>query len=95
MKRWYENLARGSVAGAESYLRNLYASSGLSIHPKTRMTKIDQLKTIIRAWGLDPNEILSKEVLARPHRTVIDPEQQQTQVLNHALKQAILQELRG
>jgi len=29
-----------------------------------------------------------------PHRTVVDPEQRKIEVLNQALKEAILQELR-
>jgi integrase len=77
------------------YLRNLYASSGLTIRPKTKLTKIEQLKTIIMAWGLNPNEILSKEALAKPYRTVVNPEQQQIETLNQALKQAIIKELQG
>lgn len=43
------------------FLRNLYAQSGLSIRPKTAMSKIEQLKTIIEAWGMNPNQILSRE----------------------------------
>jgi hypothetical protein len=31
------------------YLRNLYASYGLSIRPKAKISKIDQLKIIIEA----------------------------------------------
>lgn len=77
------------------YLRNLYASTGLSIRPKTKINKIDQLKLIIEAWGMDPNTILSKEALTMPYRTVIDPEQQQIKILNQALKQAIIKELRS
>ena len=76
------------------YLRNLYKSSGLSIRPKTKLSKVDQLKTIIEAWGMDPHKILSKEALAMPHRTVIDPKRRQIEVLNQALKQAIIMELR-
>jgi hypothetical protein len=44
--------------------------------------------------GLNPDEVLSRDALAKPHRTVIDPEQNQIDVLNAALKEAILQELR-
>ena len=33
------------------YLRGIYAASGLSIQAKTRVSKIDALKEIIRAWG--------------------------------------------
>jgi hypothetical protein len=75
------------------YMRNLYSSSGLSIRPKTQLTKIQQLKLMIQAWGMDPNEILSKEALTIPHRTVIDPEQNQIETLNQALKQAIINDL--
>jgi len=77
------------------FLRSLYAQSGLSIKPKTKITKIEQLKAIIEAWGMNPNEILSREALDKPHRIVVDPEQTQMEVLNQALKQAILKELRG
>ncbi len=33
------------------FLRGIYTASGLSIKPKTRVSKIDALKEIIRAWG--------------------------------------------
>jgi hypothetical protein len=49
---------------------------------------------MIEAWGMDPNKILNKEVLSMPHRTVMDSEQNQIEVLNQALKQAIVKELR-
>ena len=54
------------------FLRNLYASSGLSIRPKTKISKIGQLKLIIEAWGLNPDKILTKEALSSPHRTLVD-----------------------
>ena len=44
--------------------------------------------------GLNPHEVLSRDALAMPHRTVVDPEQRKIEVLNQALKEAILQELR-
>jgi len=76
------------------YLRNLYASSGLSIKPKTKISKIERLKMFAESLGLNPDEVLSRDALAMPHRTVVDPEQRKIEVLNQALKQAILQELR-
>jgi hypothetical protein len=48
------------------YLRGIYMALGLSIRPKTRVSKIDALKEIIRAWGLNPEEILTRDALARP-----------------------------
>jgi integrase len=76
------------------FLRNLYAQSGLSIRPKTQVSKIQQLKLILEAWDMNPHEILSKKALTIPYRTIIDPEQEQLDILNHALKQAILLELK-
>jgi integrase len=75
------------------FLRNLYASSGLSIKPKTRMSKLDQLKIFVESLGFNPNEVLSKDALAMPHRTVVDPEQRKIDVLNQTLKDAIIKEL--
>jgi len=76
-------------------LRGLYASSGLSIRPKTKQSKIEQLKLIIEAWGMNPHEVLSRATLSRPHRTLADPEQTQIEILNKALKQAIVKELQN
>jgi len=79
------------------FLRGIYIASGLSIKPKTRVSKIDALKEIIRAWGMNPEEILTRQALTEPHRTVIDRsqmEQSQIQQLSIALKQQLLKELR-
>jgi len=76
------------------YLRNLYASSGLSIRPKTKISKVEQLKMFAESLGLNPNQVLSRDALAMPHRTIVDPEQRKIEVLNQALKEAILKELR-
>jgi len=78
------------------FLRNLYASSGLSIKPKTRLSKIDALKEIIRAWGLNPEEILTRDAMTQPHRTVIDNgqlENHQLSQLTTALRQQMLKEI--
>jgi hypothetical protein len=79
------------------YLRGIYAASGLSIKPKTRVTKIDALKEIIRAWGLNPEEILTRDALTRPNATVIGREkleENQLHQLSIALKQQLLKEMR-
>jgi hypothetical protein len=79
------------------YLRGIYMASGLSIKPKTRLNKLDALKEIIRAWGLNPDQVLSKEALMQPHMTVIDQAQfEQTQIaqLRTALRQQMLKEIR-
>jgi hypothetical protein len=79
------------------FLRGIYIASGLSIKPKTRISKIDALKEIIRAWGLNPEEILTREALTQPHRTVIGQsqlEQSQLHQLTTALKQQMLKAIR-
>jgi hypothetical protein len=78
------------------FLRNIYAASGLSIKPKTRVSKIDALKEIIRAWGMNPEEILAKEALSKPHRTyatLAQREEDQIKTLAQALKETIKKEL--
>ena len=40
------------------------------------------------------DEIFSKDALAAPHRTVMDPKARKIEVLNEALKHEILKELR-
>jgi integrase len=75
------------------FLRGLYASSGLSIRPKTKLSKVDQLRMFAESLGLNPNIVLSKDALAMPHCMVIDPEQRKIDVLNQALKEAIIKEL--
>ena len=77
------------------FLRNLYASSGLSIRPKTMISKIDRLKMYAEALGLNPDEVLSKDASVKSHRTVVDSESRKIKVLNEALKDAILMELRN
>jgi len=79
------------------FLRGIYIASGLSIKPKTRVSKIDALKEIIRAWGMNPEEILTRQALTEPHRTVIDRSQMEQSQIHHlsiALKQQLLKELR-
>jgi len=55
------------------------------------------LKEMIRALGLNPEEILTKEALALPHRTVITTGKDESQIetLLRALKQKLKQELTG
>ncbi len=73
------------------YLRGIYTASGLSIRPKTRVSKIDALKEIIRAWGLNPEQLLAKEALAQGAVTIkaADVENHQLAVLANELKQLI------
>ncbi len=75
-------------------LRNLYASAGLAIRPKTQINRIEQLKEIIRAWGENPEEILSKDALLRGNITETQDQTQnhQLSILAEQLKQIIRKE---
>ena len=79
------------------HLRGIYASSGLSIRPKTRVSKIDAFKEIIRAWCLNPEEILTRDALNRSNTIIIgqnDLENHQLSQLTSALRQQLLKEFR-
>lgn len=78
------------------FLRNIYTASGLSIKPKTKVSKIEALKEIIRAWGMNPEEILTKKALSQPHRVYATPYERQenhVKALRHALKEMMRKEL--
>jgi site-specific recombinase XerD len=77
------------------FLRSIYAASGLAIKPKTRVSKIEALKEIIRAWGLNPEQILTREALSQPaavHRLSVDQENGELQILSKTLHDIISQE---
>jgi hypothetical protein len=61
------------------YLRGIYLTSGIGIQPKIRLNKIDVLKEIMCAWGLNPEEILTRKALEQSQATAID----QNQPKNH------------
>lgn len=81
--------------GAE-FLRNIYASAGLSIRPPSNYSKIDMLKEVVRAMGLEPETILTREALAEPHRTYVGPderEKEQIRLLSLALRDSLKREV--
>jgi site-specific recombinase XerD len=78
------------------FLRNVYAASGLGIKPKTQVSRLDTLKEIIRAWGLDPERILVKGALSEPHRVIVAPasrDDEQVKTLADSLKEMLRKEL--
>ena len=76
-------------------LRNLYISAGLTIRPKTQVNRIEQLKEIIRAWGQNPEEILTKDALMRGNITETQEQTQNHQLstLAEQLKQLVKKEV--
>jgi hypothetical protein len=79
-------------------LRNVYAAAGLSIIPKTKVSKVDALKEIIRAWGMNPEQVLARDALAEGAITQVNPadiENHQLVVLSNQLKELIRHETTG
>ncbi len=73
-------------------LRNAYASSGLAIRQKTSISKVEALKEIIRAWGMNPEQLLSRDALsdgATTNKNQEDLENRQLIILSNQLKQLI------
>lgn len=71
------------------FLRQVYLSSGLSIKPKTHLTKMTILKEMVRSLGYDPEKILVKETFTQPHRTVVDGETILRNVIREVLKKEV------
>ncbi|MEM4704212.1 MAG: hypothetical protein QXJ02_04005 [Candidatus Bathyarchaeia archaeon] len=79
-------------------LRNVYAAAGLAIVPKTKISKVDALKEIIRAWGMNPEQLLARDALAEGAITKVNPEElenHQLVVLSNQLKELIRHETTG
>jgi site-specific recombinase XerD len=79
------------------FLRGIYAASGLSIKPKTKVSKIDTLKEIIRAWGLNPEELLTRDALTKSNMTILSREEQEEHQLHQlsiAIKRELIKEVR-
>jgi len=78
------------------FLRNIHAASGISVKPRSQVNRIEMLKEVIRAWGLNPEKILAKDALTEPARIYLTPyerERHQLQALTAPLKEAIREEL--
>lgn len=76
-------------------LRNAYAASGLAIRRKTQVSKVEALKEIIRAWGMNPEHILTRDALsegAATYKSAEDFENHELAILSSQLKQLIRQE---
>ena len=76
-------------------LRIVYAASGLAIRQKTQINKLDALKEIIRAWGMNPEQVLARDALAEGAITCknqADLENHQLTVLSNQLKEMIRHE---
>jgi len=76
------------------WLRNIYASAGLSIRQRASIDKIEMVKEFARGLGLDPEKILVKDAVSEPETKYIDPQERERREIR-ALMQAIKEELAG
>ncbi len=75
------------------FLRNIYNAAGLAIKAKLKVSKIDALKEIIRAWGMNPEQLLTRNALAEGAITKQeDVTDHQLAVLGQELKRLIKSE---
>lgn len=71
-------------------LRSIYAAAGLSIRPKTQISKLDTIKEIIRAYGLNPEQLLTRDALTQGAITEKQgQENNQLAILQRQLRQLI------
>lgn len=70
-------------------LQNAYAASGLAIREKTQVTKLDALKEMIRALGMNPDQVIAKNALVEGATNYADSENQQLAILRDQLRQLI------
>jgi len=79
------------------FLRNIYRAAGLCIRQKTKTSRLELLKELVRGFGLDPERVLVKDAISEAHRGVVagDPTESQAQALWSVLKAKLLSELRS
>ena len=78
------------------FLRNVYSNAGFSIRPKAQNSKIDMVKEFVRGLGLNPEDVLTRNALAEPHRiyaTNQEREDDQIRALSRAFMDNLKREL--
>jgi hypothetical protein len=80
------------------FLRNIYRAAGLCIRQKTKTSRLDMLKEMVRGFGLDPEKVLVKDAFSEGHRGMVTEEnatEEQARRLWAVLKDKVLSELKG
>jgi len=71
------------------WLRNVYATAGLSIRPRSSISKIEMVKEFVRGLGLNPEELLVQKAFSEPETKHLDPQERERadiRVLMQAIK---------
>ena len=71
------------------FLRRIYIASGLSMKPKTHVTRMEILKEMVRSLGYDPDKVSVKESFTHPHRIVVNNENVLRTLLREVLTKSV------
>jgi len=80
------------------FLRNVYRAAGLCIRQKTKASRVDLLKELVRGFGMDPEKVLVKDAISEAHRGVMtgrDTSEEEAKRLWTVLRDKLLLELKG
>jgi hypothetical protein len=73
-------------------LRSVYSAARLAIRPKMQISKLEQLKEMVRALGLNPEQVLARDALSVGAITTQNGEDHQLTVLRKQLRELIIAE---
>lgn len=79
-------------------LRQVYSAAGHCIREKTRKSLIEAIKTVIRAYGSDPEKILTSEAMDEGAAADVengDPVNHQVTVLRRTLREIVRGEVQA
>lgn len=94
--KWTSTFLASSIFSRQRIPQEYLLDPGLSIKPRPHYSKIDMLKEMMRAWGLEPEKILTREALAEPYRAYGSSEERENEEarrLGLALKENLKKEL--
>ncbi|MFA9436688.1 MAG: hypothetical protein ACEROO_06150, partial [Candidatus Bathyarchaeota archaeon] len=63
-----------------------------------KVDKLEMLKVLAETLGLNPNVVLTREAMVKPHRTIIDPTHRQESdfnILSKTIRKTLIDELKN
>jgi integrase len=80
---------------SDEKLRQEYENSAISIRPRTKISQLDHVKELIRAYGRNPEKVLNEEAFNEGAETVLDEDENnhRLQTLRRLLRQYIREDI--
>src|SRR5437879_6844975 len=74
------------------FIRNTYRAAGLSIRQRSKTSRLELLKELVRGFVPDPERVLVKDAESEARRRVVagNPVERRAQALWHVLKEKVL-----